>query len=478
MRLTLLFIIFLSFSVLAQDNVSGTSEAVAQTTQQELETRNDEVSNTGKMYLMIRPFICPSHLPTAVCQQISRILIQTASKQTVYQIMLTPLGDYTIRKGIYHEVDLKVDKFTGTLYEINATLKNLKKEKILKTVGKQNVNQGNLIHNIDLAIELLFADLPSLIEEDSKPAPPPVKKVMTLKDKINLQARESPVDDKGLDAFKKRIMKIKSGLEVKAEEVAERIEEENEKDKKNQKKSKLNPNPIVNLSQDSIPSNPNKKGSALVWFQNAFIGYRKRNLVSTETLTNNFAFRVKTDLSYIWAYYGRGLYLGSAKKHQIDTRLVYGKLNNAPENIELPSYYSIQLNYGYDFKDPRLLTKIGVYLEPIDFVSLPDIGGGLKPGRIQATWIPISGRIENEIWNREVYWTFFYHHLVSGKSSYATIKQASYSGNKIGSNVEVLNVWKKFSLSVNLELLSVDAKGERAVNLKGSTYQIGTVYKF
>lgn len=453
-------------------------KTVAQTTQQELETRSDEVANPSKMYLMIRPFICPSHLPSAVCQQISRILIQTASKQTVYQIMLTPLGDYKIQKGIYHEVDLKIDKVTGTLYEINATLKNLKKDKVLKTVGKQNVNQGNLIHNTDLAIELLFAELAEILEEDLKPLPPPVKKVMTLKEKVILQARESPIDDQGLDAFKKRIMKIKSGLETKTVELAERLEEENDLKDKTPKKNKLFAKPLSNLSEESMPPPPKKKSPPFIWFQDVFVGYRKRNLESTEGLANNVAFKVKTDLSYVWTSYGRGLYLDQEKKHALDARLVYGKLNNAPENIELPSYYSLHLNYGYDFQDPKLLTKIGAYLEPIDFVSLPEIGEGLKPGRIQAIWIPISGRIENEYWNREFLWTFAYHHLLSGSSSYSTLKKASYSGNKLVANLEVLNVWKKFSLGVNLELLSVDAKGERAVNLKGSTYQIGTVYRF
>lgn len=461
---------------MAQEGQQNTAP-VAQTLQQELETRSEEVQDVSKMFLMIRPFSCPAGLPAAVCQQISRILIQTSSKQTFYQIMLTPNGSYKIMKGVFHEVELQITKVNGVHYEIDATLKNLKKNKLLKTVGKRNVTQGNLIHNVDIAIELLFADLPSIIEEDTKPAPPPVKKVMTLKEKVILQARESPVDDQGLDAFKKRIMQIKSGLDVKTVEVAERIEEE-EKELEEETNPAATKKPPKNLSMEAVAPGEKKKSIPLVWFQDLFVGYSKRNQESTETLINNVAFQVKADLTYIWVHYSRGFYIDQAKKHTFEGRFAYGKLNNAPENIELPDYYSFHLNYGYDFQNPKLLLKTGLYQEPIDFVSLPIIGEGLKAGRIQTRWIPLSGRLENELWNKQFFWTFYYHHLFSGQSSYESLKSASYSGNKIGANIEVANVWKNFGLSVNLETLTIESQGERAFNIKGSIYQIGTVYRF
>jgi hypothetical protein len=113
----LLFALFSAIS-LAQEGQQKTAP-VAQTLQQELETRSEEVQDVSKMFLMIRPFSCPAGLPAAVCQQISRILIQTSSKQTVYQIMLTPNGSYKIMKGVFHEVELQITKVNGVHYQID-----------------------------------------------------------------------------------------------------------------------------------------------------------------------------------------------------------------------------------------------------------------------------------------------------------------------------------------------------------------------
>jgi hypothetical protein len=304
---------------------------------------------------------------------IRSITVNVAAEQKDYMLIIKD-SNFGVEQLMYR-LELEINNRKG-LFQITARIRNALNKKVYKEFKATDVLSRNLLLQTEYALRLIFELEDTLAFKEIKkklPLPTTTKQNRQRKknNSLNLESKSKEKID-----FRKRIMDIK----VDIPQMITEAKEENETKEKNLNKTTSN-NPKIKKRIKSSDNQKSSKSKSLPWIHKYSIGsgfaqYNvevKDSRIGIETLNirNELSLLKLEGLIYTTTPYSESLKLrGNFTYFSVQTE----------DKVQLDNFYDFGILAGYEPANYKLYG--GFSTETLIFGSVPTIGGGIQPSKI------------------------------------------------------------------------------------------------
>lgn len=391
---------------------------------------NKEETKKEKAVLFISP-LTANFLSEDQARSIRKQMILVASKQLDFQIALGDKLDFQGMKTSIFTMDVEIKRsVTKGLFNVRAVLLDETNKRVVSKIKRENIKSRELLRSSQVALELLFRDYEEMKAKEEK-APEKkvtIKKKKAEKDKKKLVQLVNPeaLSKKQVD-FKKRIQDLEKDVEVSIEEAKESVAK---KKKKEEEEKKSSTNKISKLEKKAEKQQP-KKDPILARKQKSefSVGFTNQDVLSKDIL------EVRNTIQYLSVGYMVQKEVAKDSTWHYEYGLLFGKPVSKVEE-EISSYKKLGGGIRKYFTSLRADIAIGLSLETLTFINLPEAGGGIKVAENNIIWADYT--IDKTIAFKDylIDIGIAYGKTISSSTKYKTLESTGLVGTKIGAYID------------------------------------------
>lgn len=439
-----------------------------------------DIAEEDLVSLVIESPKIPKEFNETERNQTGKIILKATTKVRGYQIILGDFDPSKKTKFQVHVVDMEATPDAKGSYTLTARLFDEKSKKLINKVSYQFVEKISYFRELERLMNELFlsVDLEKIREpktEENKKKVPQVK--------LAIPPTDAEVADLN---FKQRIMSLKSGVDTKIKEIAEK---KNEADKKDSKDNTIVPVATVAQAASSVtegalvpqkppmkhPSFDNKKP-----IHKAGITYftiKTNSLSEVNDSGNAVEIDIDTTITYAGLAYSYQRPIKSGYDHFWQSDVNFSQVRSNAE-VEFSPYIHLNTAYGYLWRRTGLFVRGGLDVDTYSFALLPEKGEGVKATNVRLINYLIGAHWAGDLFTQPIIIGVDYTKVFNAISDSTNVKGSDVQGSYIRFNTTIADLYFNLNLKFEYYIADYDFSKERTLTTSTQGFGIHVNYVF